>query len=105
MNNKSIQTYFDCGYSKIRAGVFTEDDKNDVIYNERKLSLSDPSSYEDIQNIIASLEKKTNKYIDNINLMIDSYKMLSIGLSISKKLDGNEPDEFYYKALFILFTI
>ena len=89
MNNKSIQTYFDCGYSKIRAGVFTEDDKNDVIYNERKLSLSDPSSYEDIQNIIASLEKKTNKYIDNINLMIDSSKMLSIGLSISKKLDGN----------------
>ncbi len=89
MNNKSVQTYFDCGYSKIRAGVFTGNEKKDVFYNERKLSLNNPNSHKEIQNIITSLEKETNRYIDNINLMIDSSKILSIGLSISKKLDGN----------------
>ena len=89
MNSKSIQTYFDCGYSKIRAGVFTGNGKKDVFYNERKLSLNHPNSNEEIQNVIASLEKETDRYIDNINLMIDSSKILSIGLSISKKLDGN----------------
>ena len=52
MNNKSVQTYFDFGYSKIRAGVFTGNEKKDVFYNERKLSLNNPNSHEEIQNII-----------------------------------------------------
>ena len=42
----------------------------------------------EIQKIISSLEKNTNEYIDNIDLMIDSPKMLSIGMSISKKIDS-----------------
>ena len=48
MNNKSVQTYFDFGYSKIRAGVFTGNEKKDVFYNERKLSLNNPNSHEEI---------------------------------------------------------
>ena len=89
MHNKSIQTYFDCGYSKIRAGVFIESNQKNVLYNESKFSLNHPHSHKEIQNIVSSLEKDSNEYIDSINLMIDSLKMLSIGISISKKLDGH----------------
>ena len=89
MNNKNTQTYFDCGYSKIRAGAFRENNPSDVFYNKSKLSLNHPSTYEEIQNIISLLEKESNEFINNINLMIDSPKMISIGISISKKLDGN----------------
>ena len=40
--------------------------------------------------IIDSLERDSNKYINNVNLMIDSPKMLSISISLSKKLDGSK---------------
>jgi len=43
----------------------------------------------EIQKIITSLEKNTNEYLNDINLMIDASEMLSIGVSISKKLDGS----------------
>tara|TARA_B110001450_G_scaffold6585_1_gene6773 strand:- start:10601 stop:11707 length:1107 start_codon:yes stop_codon:yes gene_type:complete len=86
MNNKNIQTYFDFGNSKIRAGVFVGVDQ---FYNEGKFSLNHLSLNEQIHNIITSLEKESNEYINNINLMIDSQKMLSIGISISKKTDGS----------------
>ena len=88
MNNKNFQTFFDCGFSKIRAGTFNQDNENKGIYLESEF-FTDRSNLElKIQMIIASLEKDTNEYIDNINLMIDSPKMLSIGISLFKKIDG-----------------
>ena len=88
MSNKIFQTIIDCGFSKIRAGTFNIDNNDEVFYSESEF-FTDRSNLEiKIQNIINSLEKKTDEYIDNINLMIDSSKMLSIGISLSKKLDG-----------------
>jgi cell division protein FtsA len=88
MNNKNFQTFFDCGFSKIRAGIFNKNNLNEAFYAESKY-LTDRSNLDlEIQKIIASFEKSTNEYIDNINLMVDSPNMLSIGISISKKLDG-----------------
>ena len=88
MNNKNFQTFFDCGFSKVRAGTFNIDNKAQAFYAESEF-FTDQSNLElKIQKIVTSLEKDTNEYIDNINLMIDSPKMLSIGISISKKLDG-----------------
>ena len=89
MSDKSIQTYFDCGYSKIRAGLFIESDHSNVLFDESKLLLNHSNLNETIHNMVSSLEKRANEYIENINLMVDSEKMLSIGMSISKKLDGN----------------
>jgi cell division protein FtsA len=89
MNNRNIQTYLDFGNSKIRAGTFVGTDQSDIFYNESKFCLNHLSLNEQIQNIITSLEKDSNEYINNINLMIDSQKMLSIGISISKKIDGS----------------
>jgi cell division protein FtsA len=88
MNNKNFQIFFDCGFSKIRAGAYNKNNKNEVFYIESK-SFTDHSLLEsEILKIITSLEKDTNEYIDNINLMVDSSKTLSIGISVFKKLDG-----------------
>ena len=90
MNNENFITFFDCGFSKVRAGTFNTDNNNEAFYAESEF-LTDQSNLElKIQKIIASLEKDTNEYISNINLMIDSPKMLSISISLFKKLDGSK---------------
>ena len=90
MNNNNFLTFFDCGSSKIRAAVFNKSNPKDAFYAESKFFIDYSNLDLEIQNIITSFEKDTNEYIDNINLMIDSPKMLSIGISISKKLDGSK---------------
>ena len=88
-NNENFKTVFDCGSSKIRAGIFNKNNKEKVFYCESEF-FTDRSNLElKIQNIIGSLERDTNEYINNINLMIDSPKMLSVSISLSKKLDGS----------------
>ena len=90
MNNKNFETYFDCGFSKVRAGTFNKNKQEEAFFAESKF-LKDSLNLElEIQKIITSFEEDTNEYIDNINLMIDSPKMFSIGISISKKLDGSK---------------
>ena len=90
MNNKNFHFFFDCGSSKVRAGAFNKINKKKHLYTESEF-FTDYSNLEpQIQKIITFFEKDTNEYIDNINLMIDSPKMLSVGISISKKLDGSK---------------
>ena len=90
MNNKNFQTFFDCGSSKVRAGVFNRDDESESFYTESNFFTDHSNLEKEIQKIIITLEKYTNEYINSINLMIDSPKMLSIGISVSKKLDGSK---------------
>ena len=90
MNNNNFQTIFDCGFSKVRAGVFNKNDLKEAFYAESKFFTNHANLDLEIQKIIASFEKDTKEYIDNINLMIDSPKMFSIGISISRKLDGSK---------------
>ncbi len=90
MSNKNFQTFFDCGFSKVRAGVFNKNNKNEAFYAESKFFIDRSSLELEIQKIIASLEKDSNGYIDSVNLMIDSPKMLSVAISLSKKLDGSK---------------
>ena len=89
MDNKDFQVYFDCGSSKIRAGAFDKNNiKNSFYFNSNffhdHLDIND-----EIQKITTYLEKNTEEYVDDVNLMIDSNEMLSIGISISKKFDGS----------------
>ena len=89
MNNRNFQTFFDCGFSKVRAGTFNINKNDKAFYIESEF-FTDRSNLElKIQKIIVSLEKDTNEYIDNINLMVDSSKMFSVGISLFKKLDGS----------------
>ena len=90
MNNENFQTFFDCGFSKIRAGTFNINNIDEVFYADSEF-FTDQSNLElKIQKIITSLEKDSKEYIDNISMMIDSSKMLSVGISLSKKLDGSK---------------
>ncbi len=99
MNNENFQTFFDCGFSKIRAGTFNSNDSNEAFYSDSEF-FTDQSNLElKIQKIIASLENNSNEYIDNINLMIDSPKMLSVNISLSKKLDGSKLEQSNIKFL------
>ena len=88
MENKNFLTFFDCGFSKIRAGVFNKDHQTKNFYIESEFFTDQSNLESNIQKIIASLENDTNEYIDNVNLMIDSPQILSVGISISKKLNG-----------------
>ena len=88
MNNNDYQIYVDCGSSKIRAGAFQETSLNKTLHVESKFFFKHTEIRAEIHKIIMFLEKNTNEYIDSVNLMIDSPKMLSIGISISKKIDG-----------------
>ena len=89
MNTKNFQTFFDCGFSRIRAGTFNTSICDESYYEDSKFSTDQANIALKIEKIITSLEKNTNEYINNINLMLDSPKMFSIGISLSKKFDGS----------------
>ena len=86
MNNENFQTFFDCGFSKIRAGTFNRNNNKEAFYVDSEFFIDRSNLELKIQKIITCLEKKSNEYIDNISLMIDSPKMLSVGISLSKNL-------------------
>ena len=90
MNKKNFKTFFDCGFSKVRAGSFNINNNKEAFYAESEFFTDRENLELKIQKITTSLEKNTNEYIDNINLMIDSPKMLPVGISLFKKLDGSE---------------
>ena len=87
MHNKNFKTIFDCGFSKLRAGTFNKNNSKEFFYAESEFFFDHKNLDFEIQKIITSFEKDTDEYINNINLMVDSPKMLSIGISISKKFD------------------
>ena len=86
MDNKKFQTIIDCGFSKIRAGIFNKEDKDNPLFFEGNFYTDQSNLKFEIQKIITSLEKVTNKYIDNIDLMVDSSKMTSVAISVFKKI-------------------
>ena len=90
MSNENFQTFFDRGFSTIRAGTFNRNNNKEAFYADSEFFIDRSNLELKIQKIITCLEKKSNEYIDNISLMIDSPKMLSVGISLSKKLDGSK---------------
>ena len=87
MGNNNHQVYVDCGFSKLRASAFHKTNLKKKFHVESNFFFDYKEISKEVQKIISFLEEDTNEYIDNINLMIDSPKMLSIGISISKKID------------------
>jgi len=100
MSNKRFQTVIDCGISKIRAGIFNKEDKDNPFFIESNFYTDETNLKFEIQKIITSLEKVANEYIDNIDLMIDSSKMISVAISVSKKIE-----ELKFKQEDILFLV
>ena len=90
MREKKFEFIFDCGSSRVRGGAINVDDIKKSFYTESEFFFAQSDIDIKIKNIVTSLEKNTDEYLDSINLMIDSQKMLTIGVSISKKLDGSK---------------
>ena len=90
MNNKKFDVYFDFGSSKIRANAFDRDNIKNSFYYESNYFFNKLNIESEIEKIIRDLEKNTNEYLDSINLMVDSPDILSIGISLFKKLDGSK---------------
>tara|TARA_B100000787_G_scaffold123499_1_gene92936 strand:+ start:1345 stop:2460 length:1116 start_codon:yes stop_codon:yes gene_type:complete len=88
MNNKNFEVYVDCGSSKIRFAAFSKNNSKNSFYYESNFFLNHSNIDIEIQKIISSLELNTNEYLDNVSLLIDDSKILTIGISILKKLDG-----------------
>ena len=97
MSEKYFDNFLDFGSSKLRLVAFNKNDKdtNHLIetnclsdININKLNFL---NFKDvIDKLILETEKKTGEYLDNINLMLDTPDALSIGLSLSKKMEGNK---------------
>ena len=90
MSNKNYEIYFDCGSSKIRAAAFNKNDLKNSFHYEGDFFFDEIRIKQEIQKIVSLLEKKNKEYLEEINLMIDSPDMLSVGISISRKLDGSK---------------
>ena len=96
MTDKNFDIYFDLGSSKIRASAFKKDSsENFTIENEclsnlnlKKLNLLNAEHV--IEKSILQIEKKIDEYIDDINLLVDSADVLSIGLSVLKKNENKK---------------
>jgi len=95
MTEKNFNIFFDLGSSRIRASAFNKNDKEKIFLTEEDCYSSFKSGQinlseieKKIENIIFELEKKTDEYIDSINLMLDAQEALSINLSLSKKKDN-----------------
>ena len=105
MSKKNFDVYFDFGFSKIRVGAFSKKNKDKNYFFENsclsdfqvnKLNILNVG--ETVEKIILEAEKKTEEYIDNINLMIDTSKALPIGLSLNKNIESKKlkKEEIYY---------
>ena len=90
MDNKNFEIYFDCGLSNIRGVAINKKDIKNSFSHENKYFFNHSNLDSKIQNVINLLEKNTNEYLDEVNLIIDSSQMISIGISVIKKLDGSK---------------
>ena len=91
MDDNKLLSIIDFGSSKIRLGIYNEDENYkfvldtkiyDNLNNFNEIDIS-----ETVYDIIIKSEKETNKNLKNLNVMIDSLSCLSVDLSIKKKID------------------
>ena len=87
MNEKFFDVYFDYGESKIRAAAFKKGNLKNFFFTESRFYSDNSFASNEIEKIVSSLEKDTNEYLNDINIMVDSSQMLPISISITKKFD------------------
>ena len=83
MKNNNFNIYIDFGKSKIRVGAINKNISKKNFFYESNYFTNYSNAEAEIEKIISNLEKDTNEYLKNINLMMDSSEILSINLSIS----------------------
>ena len=90
MNNKNFNVYCDCGSSRIRAGALNKIDSTNSFYYESDYFFNQSDIELNIHKIINNIEKNTNEYLNDINLIIDNAEILPVDISLAKKFDGSK---------------
>ena len=95
MSNNNFDVYIDFGSSKIRAVAFSKNNidnnfqvEKNCFTNFNKTDFDFSNTETVIEKIILEIEDKSKEYLNNIDLMIDSTEVFSVGLSLSKNVDG-----------------
>ena len=96
MNEKNLNVIIDFGSSKIRLGIYDKEISKDIFVSEKDCisnfslkNFNTINANEIIKELIKSAEKKIEKHIKNIDLMIDTPDMFSVDFSIKKTSDNN----------------
>ncbi len=100
MIKENYFTIIDFGSSKVRLSVFDSNlkekfsDSINVIYNKEN-----NNHFEIIERLVKIAEKKILFHIKDIILTLDSSSLITIGVSLNKKLDKKTPIDKVYKLL------
>ena len=97
MSEKNLDVFIDLGTSNIRLGIFNQETSNNLfvlkkscISNFSLKNFDINNSNEIIKDLTRLAEKKIDKHIKNINLMVDTPDMFSIDISIKKNTDSEK---------------
>jgi len=97
MNEKETDIYFSLNQKKLNICVFKKTDDSLIFFNEENLninSITENSNFEilekPLEQNIKQIEKKINSFVNNIFLMIDTPRTVSIYISLMKKLDNKK---------------
>ncbi len=106
MSDKNLSTFIDFGSSKIRLGLFNKETSKNIFVLEKECisnfsltKFNTETSKETIKNLIKLAEKKIDKHIKSINLMIDTPDMFSLDVSLKKISDTTEYSDNEIKSL------
>ena len=70
IKEKKFEFIFDCGSSRIRGGAIDVNNLKKSFYNQSEFFFNQSNINFKIKDIITSLEKNTDTYVDSTNLMI-----------------------------------
>ena len=90
----NLETFFFAGSKKLLISVFKNDIKN-KIYEDEHLLADDSLNHEDatvifLKKNVKNIEKLTNKFVNQINLVIEDQSILPIQISIKKESFGSK---------------
>ena len=88
MSNTNYEIVLDIGSSKIRASAFHKNNSTKNFYFNGNFFSNFKDLESEIQKIIPILESNTDEYLENVNLLVDDQKTLSINLSLFKNFEG-----------------
>ena len=106
MNEKENDVYLSLNEKKLNICVFKNIDDSLIFFNEENININSISENTDFEILeksleqnIKQIEKKLNSFINNIYLMIDTKRSVSIYISLMKKLDSKKIQEKDVKYL------
>ena len=97
MNEKDTDVYFSLNEKKLNICIFKNADNSLIFLNEENININSITENTDfkileklLEQNIKKIEKKINTFLNNIFLMIDTTRTVSICISLMKKLDNKK---------------